>query len=129
MKSIKLVFLYGFLLWLIPFIIAFIIFPLRENDRPLFESIMPVVVTLSVLVFTNFYFKKVGGSFLKEGVLLGVIWFLISVAIDILMFSSGPMKMTMIDYFKDIGLTYLIIPLVTVGTGLIIQTKTKSQTT
>lgn len=123
MKSIKLVFLYGFLIWLIPFIIAFIIFPLRENDRPLFESIMPVVVTLSVVVFTNIYFNKVGASFLKEGVLLGVIWFLISVAIDILMFSSGPMKMTMVDYFKDIGLTYLIIPIVTIGAGFLVTSR------
>lgn len=123
MKSIKLVFLYGFLIWLIPFIIAFIIFPLRENDRPLFESIMPVVVTLSVVVFTNIYFNKVGASFLKESVLLGVIWFLISVAIDILMFSSGPMKLTMVDYFKDIGLTYLIIPIVTIGAGFLVTSR------
>jgi hypothetical protein len=129
MKSIKLVLLYGFFIWLIPFIVAFFIFPIRENDRSLFESIMPVVVTISVVFFSILYFKKVDAAFFKEGILLGVIWFLISVAIDLFMFSSGPMKMGFIDYIKDIGLTYLIIPAVTVGSGFLIQSKTKSQTT
>lgn len=39
---------YGFLIWLIPFIVAFVIFPLRESARPLFESIMPVAVTVGL---------------------------------------------------------------------------------
>jgi hypothetical protein len=126
MKLTKLVFLYGFFVWLIPFIVAFLIFPIRETDRPLFESIMPVIVTLSVVVFSILYFRKVDTAFFKEGALLGIVWFLISVMIDLLMFSAGPMKMGIVDYFKDIGLTYLIIPFVTVGSGFIIQTKAKS---
>ncbi len=103
MKSIKLVLLYGLFVWLIPFIVAFLIFPIRENDRPLFESIMPVAVTITVVVFSFLYFKKVDAAFLKEGLLLGVIWFLICIAIDLVLFSSGPMKMGFVDYVKDIG--------------------------
>jgi hypothetical protein len=128
MKSLKLVFIYGFLNWLIPFIVALLIFSIRQNDRPLFESIMPVVVTFSVAVFSILYFKKVGARFLQEGVLLGAIWFFLDVVIDLVMFSSGPMKMGMVDYFKDIGLTYLIIPIVTVASGFLVQTKTKTRT-
>lgn len=128
MKSIKLVLLYGLLLWLVPFIVAFLLFPIRENDRPLFESMMPVVVTISVVVFSMLYFKKVDTAFFKTGILLGVIWFLMSVVIDLFMFSSGPMKMGLTDYIKDIGLTYLIIPSVTVGSGFLIQSKTKIRT-
>ncbi len=90
MKSIKLVFLYGFLIWLIPFIVSFIIFPIHENDRTLFESIMPVVLTISTVLFSILYLKKVETKFLKEGILLGVIWFLISFIIDQFLFSAGP---------------------------------------
>ncbi len=43
MKSVKKALLFGFLLWVIPFVIAFLIFPIRNSDRPLFESIMPIV--------------------------------------------------------------------------------------
>jgi len=84
MKSIKLVFLYGFFVWLIPFIVAFLIFPIRETDRPLFESIMPVIVTLRAVLFSILYFLKVDAAFFKEGTLLGIVWFLISVMIDLL---------------------------------------------
>jgi len=124
-KSIKHVFLYGLGIWVIPFVVAILIFPLHENERPLFESIMPVVVTLSVVLFSILYFKKIETAYLKEGILLGVIWFLISIAIDLLMFSSGPMKMGFVEYWKDIGLTYLIIPAATVGMGILIQTKSE----
>jgi hypothetical protein len=128
MKSLKLVFIYGFLNWLIPFAVALLMFSIRQNDRPLFESIMPVVVTFSVAVFSILYFKKVDARFLQEGILLGAIWFFMDVVIDVLMFSSGPMKMGMLDYFKDIGLTYVIIPIVTVASGFLVQTKTKTRT-
>jgi hypothetical protein len=127
MKSIKLVLVYGFLIWLIPFVVAVLIFPIHETDRPLFESIMPVTVTLSVVVFSVLYFKRLGDRFLKEGILLGIIWFLMSIAIDLIMFSSGPMKMGTADYFKDIGLTYLIIPFITTGFGLLVQIKATKQ--
>ncbi len=45
--------LYGFLIWLTAFVVAFLIFPLRESSRPLFESIMPVVVTLATVAFAD----------------------------------------------------------------------------
>lgn len=121
MKSIRKALLFGLAVWVIPFVVAILIFPLRANERPLFESIMPVVVTVSVVLFANFYFKQVEVDFIREGILLGVIWLLISIAIDMLMFSSGPMKMSFIDYMKDIGLTYLIMPTITIGFAYQIQ--------
>ncbi|HEY4612265.1 MAG TPA: hypothetical protein VII11_04725 [Bacteroidota bacterium] len=123
MKSFKYALLFGFLIWLIPFAVAVVIFPLRENDRPLFESIMPVAVTIAAVIFSVLYYRKVESGFVREGILLGIVWYLISVGIDLLMFSWGPMAMTFIDYMKDIGLTYLIIPTVTIGFGVLRQGK------
>ena len=123
MKAPKSAYLYGFLIWLIPFVVAIAIFPLHENERPLFESIMPVAVTIAVVIFSVRYFQNVESGFVREGVLLGVIWYLISVGIDLIMFSFGPMAMGFIDYMKDIGLTYLIIPTVTIGSGFLRQRK------
>lgn len=123
MKSIKKKLLYGFLIWLIPFITAFLIFPIRESNRPLFESIMPVVITASVVFFTYHYFKKLDNNFVKEGVLLGIIWLAISFVIDLVMFMQGPMKILFSDYVMDIGLTYLIIPIITIWFGYLTKTK------
>jgi len=41
MNSIKWALLYGLMVWAIPFAVAMLSFPLRANDRPFFESIMP----------------------------------------------------------------------------------------
>ena len=115
--NLKLALGFGFLVWLIPFAVAFAIFPIHGSDRILFESIMPVVGVFSVVVFAVLYGRQVKGIVLEEWVRLGVLWLAISIAIDLLMFSWGPMKMTLIDYFKDIGFTYLAIPVITTGFG------------
>ena len=116
--------LFGFLTWLIAFVVSVLIFPLRESQRPLFESIMPVVVTVCAVLFSILYFRKVEKSFLQEGMLLGIAWLVINIFVDLLLFSEGPMKMPFVDYIKDIGLTYLIIPTVTLGFGYLLQQKT-----
>lgn len=127
MKSYKLALLYGFLVWLIPFVVAFLIFPIRTSNRALFESIMPVVVTMCVVFLLVFYFRKVKADFFKEGIILGVIWFAISLVIDLVMFMpESPMKMSLVDYVMDIGLTYLIIPTICIGLGYLLE-KQKSQ--
>ena len=126
-KSIKLIMIYGFLLWLIPFIVAIIIFPLKESQSPLFETIMPIALTICVVFFAVSYFRKVESNFLSESVKLGIIWFCISIAIDLCMFMWGPMKMSFYNYIIDIGLTYLIFPITTVGFGLLLARKVLNQ--
>ncbi|MBS3175602.1 hypothetical protein J4440_07005 [Candidatus Woesearchaeota archaeon] len=123
MRSIKSALFHGFLVWLIPFIFGFLLFPIHESDRILFESIMPVVVTISAVLFTFLYLKKQKSNYFKEGILLGITWFIINIAIDLLLFMWGPMKMTFLAYMSDIGLTYLIIPIITIGIGALIENK------
>jgi len=111
---------YGFLVWLIPFVVAFLVFFLHESARPLFESIMAVTVTASAMTFGIAYMKRLDGRCLKEGLSLGVLWFLICILIDApLMLLGDPMKMTVAEYMSDIGVTYLIIPIVTLGLGTV----------
>jgi hypothetical protein len=109
--------LYGFLIWLIPFAISFLTYPLKTSSPALFVSIMPVVVTLCVVFFLVLYFRKLKDNFLREGIAVGLIWFAISLVLDLLMFMWGPMKMTFVDYMMDVGIVYLIMPTVTIGIG------------
>jgi len=109
----------GILVWLTPFIIAFLIFPIRESSRPLFESIMAVAVTGSAVIFGLQYLKKGYHHSVDEAILLGFLWMIISIAIDApLMLFGGPMKMSFSLYMDDIGVTYLCFPLVTWGIGM-----------
>ena len=125
MKHFLKAFLYGLAVWAVPFVVAMIIFPLRESERPLFESIMPVAVALAVVAFAILYLKNLELNFIREGFWLGILWITMSIAIDMLLFSWGPMKMSFTDYMKDIGITYLMMPVITTGMGWIEQVNFK----
>lgn len=129
MASIGKAVLFGFLLWLIPFVIAFAIFPLRMAGDPFFETIMPITLTICVVSFSILYLNKIDAKHLSECVKLGVMWFAMSFLIDLSMFTWGPMAMPFVDYVKDIGLTYLIYPTVTIGFGMILERHQKGSVT
>ena len=117
MTSIKKAIRYGVIVWLIPFVVAFAIFPIRESNRALFESIMPVVVVAAAVALAIRYLRHSKNS-QQESVRLGVLWLAISIAIDLAIFlPPSPMQMSFMTYVQDIGLTYLIIPICTIGIG------------
>ncbi len=116
--------LFGFLVWMIPFLVSFLIFSIHESNRPLFESIMPLVLTITVVIFSVLYFKKLKKDYLNESILVGVVWLIINFIIDLIMFlPDSPMQMSFVDYMMDIGITYLIIPTVVIGIGYLLEKK------
>lgn len=122
-KYLKII-VFGFFVWLIPFLVSFVIFPLKASMRPLFESIMPLVLTITVIILAYYYLENINADYLKEGLILGVIWFIINIAIDLAMFMlASPMHMNFIDYMMDIGLTYVMIPVITIGMGVLLNSK------
>mgnify|MGYP006919316439 CR=1 FL=1 len=123
MKTFKKVLVYGFFIWLIPFIISFAIFPLRGSNRALFESIMPVVIAICAVIFTALSFKFIDLKFVRNGAIYGFSWMLISIALDLIVFLREPMNMSLYEYFIDIGIAYLIIPVIAIGTGFAFENK------
>jgi len=116
-KYLKIVF-FGFLVWLIPFVVSFFIYPLKTAGNPLFESIMPLTITIITVVLAFFYLRNVGTDLIKEGVVIGVVWFLVNIIIDLALFlPPSPMQMSLTNYLADIGVTYLMIPVITIGMG------------
>ena len=115
MASLWRAILYGVLVWLAAFAVGFVIFPLRESWRALFESIMPVVVVMATSFFASLYFRCVTKDFLREGALLGGLWLAINVIIDLPLMLSPPIDMGLVEYLADVALTYLVIPAVTIG--------------
>jgi len=113
--------LFGFLLWLIPFAVSVLIFPLRMSQRPLFESIMPVVIAIWTVFFSILYLSGKKSDLLKEGILIGIAWLLISIVLDLMIFIEGSIKMPLWDYVADIAVTYLMIPTITSGFGYLME--------
>jgi len=110
----------GLLAWLLPFIVAFLAFPLHEPSRAVFESIMAVTVAATAVLLGLLYFRGRQFRSSLEGLSVGVVWLVVCVAIDApLMLLGGPMQMSLNEYLGDIGLTYVLIPIVTWGLGTI----------
>jgi zinc transporter ZupT len=117
MTSFKKALGYGFLTWLLPFIVGFLLFPIHESHRPLFESIMPVVVAGTSAFFAYYYLKRAQNP-KAESVKLGILWLIINLVIDLALFlPPSPMQISFLDYLQDIGLTYLMIPIITLSIG------------
>ena len=108
---------FAILAWLVPFVISVCIFPLKSSKGPLFDTLMGVTLTASTVLLGCIYMRSVTRGFIRHGVRIGVIWTVANWALDSLMFSSGPMQMTLDQYMADIGLAYLAIPTITVGLG------------
>ena len=125
-KYLKIV-LFGFILWLVPFIAGFFFIDAKGNfliPETFFKSIMIVVGSLVSVILAVRYFKDIKSDFVIEGVLLGVIWLTINLALDIVLVSAGFFHMTLTQYLTDIGLRYLSIPLYTLGLGYALKQKT-----
>lgn len=124
MKSLKKALLYGFFTWLVIFLIGFIAYVIHESNRPLFESIMAVTSTTVSIIFALIYFRNVEKDYIKEGLYLGLIFFLVNIFIDLPLFLfGGPMKTTFGNYMADIGLTYFLFFTVTIGLGYALEKK------
>lgn len=117
--------LFGFMIWMIPFAVSVLIFPLRVSQRPLFESIMPVVIAIWTVFFSIFYLSRIKSDFLKEGIFIGIAWLLISIVLDLMIFIVGPLKMPIWDYATDIAVTYLMIPAITTGFGYLMEQRAR----
>lgn len=112
---------FGFGSWLLTFVASVCLFPFRESSRPLFETLVGVCLAISTVLFTVLYFRKVKADYLREGALLGVAFLACNIVFDLFLFMEGPMKMSLADYMQDIGLAYLAMPVVSIGTAVAIR--------
>jgi hypothetical protein len=115
MQSIPRALLCAVGVWVLLFAVAMAAFPLRELERPLFESIMPIALALAAVIFASVYFRGSDRAGLQEGMYLGLMFASVSILIDLPLFSSGPMAMSLAEYVKDIAVTYLLLPVITSG--------------
>ncbi len=125
MLSWKRAVLLGLLSWLIPFVISFLLFPVKRANALLFETLMNLVVLLTAGALYPVYFRKRAVS-AREAVLAGLLWLAVNLILDSPMFAYGPMKMTAGQYYSEIGLAYLIFPAFALGAGRLAGSRTQA---
>ena len=117
--------LYGFLAWLIPFVSAFFFYSKEGGlviDVFLFKTIMIVIGAIVGAFLLVSYFKRIRNNYLMEGIIVGITWFIINIGLDILVLI--PMSgMSLPNYFAEIGLRYLVIPVMSIMVGASLDNK------
>jgi hypothetical protein len=117
--------LYGFLAWLIPFVVSFFFYTKEGKltiDVFLFKSIMIIVGSISAAFLLVSYFKRIHADYFKVGIIAGFIWFGINILLDLLVLI--PMSgMSIANYFTQIGLRYLVIPAMSMTVGAALANK------
>jgi hypothetical protein len=124
-KFLKIIF-FGILAWLIPILVSILFVDMEGNfiiPETFFKSIMIVVGSLVAVILAVKYYKNIKDDFVQEGMILGIIWFIISIALDLVMVFSNFFQMTILEYFTEIGLRYLCIPIFTIGLGYALNQK------
>jgi hypothetical protein len=99
----------GFLSWLLPFVFSFLVFPLKQANGPLFDSVMAVAVVAAAGLLSRWYFRDPAAR-VSEAALLGFLWLAVNLILDYPMFAYGPMRMSAARYYAEIGSGYLLYP-------------------
>lgn len=144
MQSAKKAVGYGLLVWIIPsggFFLVVLSLGITEWWT-IFESIITYLLLILLkagitIIFSRMYFQKVKHNFLKEGLLLGLLWFVMSISFDILLllfsvlpklynssdssFLSPLYYLSILSELRNLPLIYLSIPAVTVLQGHLLQ--------
>ncbi|MCK5290160.1 MAG: hypothetical protein KAJ56_04365 [Candidatus Aenigmarchaeota archaeon] len=117
--------LYGFLIWLIPFVTSFFFYGPENTliiDLIFFKTIMIVVGSLVGVCLAVKYFSLLSENYYTAGIGAGIMWFSISILLDyIVLLPISQMHFN--DYMLEIGLRYLMIPIITIGMGFVLDLK------
>lgn len=123
MKSLFREVAFALLSWLMPFVTSVCIFPLKRSRPALFESLMGITLVGCAVLLGCLYLRRYSGRVVAAGLRIGATWMVANWALDALMFSSGPMKMSFERYVSEIAGAYLMIPIITVGLGFAASTR------
>lgn len=118
--------LFGFLTWLIPFFVSCFFVDMSGKyliDETFFKTIMVVTGGLTGVFLMVKYFNKIQKDYLKQAVIIGLSWLLINWSLDLVMVFFKFFPMTVEKYFTDIGLRYLLIPIISIGMGAVLSKK------
>jgi|GEM_PF-381902 len=124
MSKTHMLVLFGFLTWLLPFFASFFFYdPSAARmtiDNDFFKSIMVVFSCLVGTVLLVKYFDSVKKDYVKEGMVVGVVWAAMNWALDFVVLVPM-MKVDTAAYFMSIGIRYLMVPIIAVGMGMVVE--------
>jgi uncharacterized membrane protein YpjA len=117
-KNVRML-VYGFFTWLIPFLAAFLFYGKDGKlaiDPLVFKVVIAVIGGIVGIAFLVAYFKRIDKDYLTEGVIIGTVWLVMNIVLDLLTLVMM-FQMQIGTYLMQIGLSYLMIPTMAIGMG------------
>lgn len=123
MSAIVRVVLSGLAVWAFPFVVGMAIFAIVPTDAPLFDTIMSVALAAAAVAASYLFLRKAPTPTAMRGARVGAVWAILAVVLDAPFFIFGPaqMRMEADAYIADVGLSYLVIPVIAAGIGRALQ--------
>lgn len=117
---------YGFLTWFIPFLSSIPFVDPQGNfiiDQIFFKSIMIVIGSFVGVLFAVLAFQRVSSKYLYFGIKIGMTWIILNWMFDLILVLSGFFQMSIWVWFSQIGLRYVVLPIFTIGLGVVLEKK------
>ncbi len=109
----------GLLIWVIPFLVGFFFYDANgklATDIFLFKSVMIITLVVVVSYASIRSFRRVDSNYTKHALISGLVWMALLLLLDIVILI--PMSgMTGQEYIFQIGLRYLIVPIISTTYG------------
>jgi hypothetical protein len=115
------IFFYGFLVWLIPFLVSWPLYSPKGEplyDLQVIKSFLIVVGSLVGALLAIRYFRDTEKDFAKEGAILGFSWLVINSVLDIIVLVYLLKGMDLSAWAGQIGIRYLVMPIMTIAMGV-----------
>ena len=113
MQSPKHALRYGLGVWLGLVVVSLVMLPFETGNEALYESGKLVGLVGLVLGFAIRYLTLNRATTLREGLLVGVGWAAVSVALDLVLYAAGAFTIGLGVYFSDVASSYLAMPVIT----------------
>lgn len=106
--------LLGLGLWVGLIVLSLVLLPLEGST--IHESLKLAGLVGLALAGTILYLRRraEGGVTWAEGAVVGVLWAVVLIALDLALFATGAFNMGLVAYFADVASSYLAVPVVTV---------------
>lgn len=113
--------LFGVGVWAVPFAFGMLVFPLQKSAPALFDTLMSIGLTFAATMFGILYLRKRPAVRGQAALVVSLVWMIICLLIDFPILVLG-IGMDLKSYMADIGVGYLIVPIVVVGLAYISRT-------
>lgn len=133
----------GFVIWAVHFVSALLLYPYRYGNlslnaitkltstsatiSTLADAIFPAIIAATTAICLVIYFRQIKGEFLKQGLIVGLTWFIINVTLDAAVFKLDLFATkSLVAYLQSDGFNYLIIPILAINAGFLLTKHSKA---